>query len=73
MSKKLYVGNLSYDATETQVRDLLSEYGKIESITMINDRDSGNFRGCSAKPVGRADAAEKISGATVQAGAKVKV
>jgi cold-inducible RNA-binding protein len=45
LSKKLYVGNLSYDATEEQVRDLLSEYGKIESIAMINDRDSGNFRG----------------------------
>ena len=45
MAKKLYVGNLSFDTTEEQVRDLLSEYGKIESIAMINDRDSGNFRG----------------------------
>ena len=45
MTKKLYVGNLSYDMTEDQVRDLLSEYGKIESIAMINDRDTGNFRG----------------------------
>lgn len=45
MSKKLYVGNLSYDATEEQVRGLLTEYGTIESIAMINDRDSGSFRG----------------------------
>jgi RNA recognition motif-containing protein len=45
LTKKLYVGNLSYDTTEEQVRDMLSEYGKIESIAMINDRDSGNFRG----------------------------
>lgn len=45
MTKKLYVGNLSYQATESQVRDLFSEYGEIESIAMINDRDSGRFRG----------------------------
>ena len=45
MSKKLYVGNLSFTATEDQVRGLLSEYGTIESIAMITDRDSGRFRG----------------------------
>lgn len=43
--KKLYVGNLSFDATEDQVRDLFSEYGTIESIAMITDRDSNRFRG----------------------------
>lgn len=41
----MYVGNLSFDATEQQVRDLFSEFGKIESIAMINDRDTGRFRG----------------------------
>jgi cold-inducible RNA-binding protein len=45
LSKKLYVGNLSFDATETQVRDLFAEYGEIESLAMITDRDSGRFRG----------------------------
>lgn len=45
MSKKIYVGNLSFDATEQQVRDLFSEFGNIESIAMINDRDTGRFRG----------------------------
>lgn len=45
LSKKIYVGNLSFDATEQQVRDLFSEFGAIESIAMINDRDSGRFRG----------------------------
>ncbi|MBE2199442.1 MAG: RNA-binding protein [Anaerolinea sp.] len=45
MTKKVYVGNLSFDATEQQVNDMLSEFGKIESIAMINDRDSGRFRG----------------------------
>jgi cold-inducible RNA-binding protein len=45
LTKKVYVGNLSFDATEEQVRDLFSEFGKVESIAMINDRDSGRFRG----------------------------
>ncbi|HOU42133.1 MAG TPA: RNA-binding protein [Promineifilum sp.] len=45
MTKKVYVGNLSFSATEDQVRDLFSEYGEIQSIAMINDRDTGRFRG----------------------------
>lgn len=45
LSKKLYVGNLSFKATEEQVRGLFAEHGKVESIAMINDRDTGRFRG----------------------------
>jgi len=45
LSKKLYVGNLSYEATEDQVRGLFSDFGTIESIAMISDRDTGRFRG----------------------------
>ena len=45
MTKKVYVGNLSFDATEQQVQDMFGEFGKVESIAMINDRDSGRFRG----------------------------
>jgi RNA recognition motif-containing protein len=45
LSKKLYVGNLSFYATEEQVRSLFTEHGTVESIAMINDRDSGRFRG----------------------------
>ena len=45
MSKKIYVGNLSFHATEDQVREMFSEFGAIESLAMINDRDTGRFRG----------------------------
>ena len=45
MSKKIYVGNLSFQATEDQVRGLFAEFGNIESLAMINDRDTGRFRG----------------------------
>lgn len=47
MLKKLYVGNLSFDATEEQVRNLFSEFGTVESIAMITDRNSDRFRGFS--------------------------
>lgn len=45
MSKKVYVGNLSFNATEQQVRDMFAEFGTVESVAMINDRDTGRFRG----------------------------
>ena len=41
----MYVGNLSFQATEDQVRDLFAEYGEVESIAWITDRDTGRFRG----------------------------
>lgn len=45
MTKKLYVGNLSFNATEQQVQELFAEFGKVDSVAMITDRDSGRFRG----------------------------
>lgn len=45
MSKKIYVGNLSFDASEDQVREMFAEFGEIQSLAMINDRDTGRFRG----------------------------
>jgi len=45
LTKKVYVGNLSFQSTEEQVQDMFAEYGKVESIAMINDRDTGRFRG----------------------------
>jgi RNA recognition motif-containing protein len=45
MSKKLYVGNLSYSATEEEVRELFSEVGTVVSVSMITDRETGKPRG----------------------------
>jgi cold-inducible RNA-binding protein len=75
LAKKLYVGNLSYEATESQVRDLLSEYGEIESIAMITDRDSGRFRGfCFVEmPDAAADAAIKALDGTDLDGRSLRV
>lgn len=43
--KKLYVGNLPFDTDEEQIRELFSTYGEVRSVDMINDRDTGRFRG----------------------------
>lgn len=45
MSKKLYVGNLSYDTTETQIRELFSTAGEVTSVSLITDRDTGRAKG----------------------------
>ena len=45
MAKKLYVGNLSYNTTEEDVRELFTPYGQITSLNLISDRDSGRPKG----------------------------
>ena len=45
MTKRIYVGNLPYSATEEEVRDLFSQHGEIISVAMITDRETGRFRG----------------------------
>jgi RNA recognition motif-containing protein len=43
--KKIYVGNLPTSATETQVRDLFEQHGKVGSVSLVNDRETGKPRG----------------------------
>lgn len=45
MAKKLYVGNLSYSTTETQIRELFAQAGEVTEVTIIMDRDTGRSKG----------------------------
>ena len=45
MGKKLYVGNLSYDMTDSELQSLFEEYGTVESAQVIFDRDTGRSKG----------------------------
>ena len=45
MGKRIYVGNMSYNTTESALRSLFAEYGEIESVSMITDRDTGRPKG----------------------------
>jgi RNA recognition motif-containing protein len=41
----IYVGNLSYDATEDDIRQAFAEYGEVSSVNIITDRETGRPRG----------------------------
>ena len=45
MSTKLYVGNLSSDVTENDLRDMLSKHGPVDEINVIMDKVTGQPRG----------------------------
>ena len=45
MQKKIYVGNLPFDTTEDQIRELFEKHGTVESVTLITDRETGRLRG----------------------------
>lgn len=42
---KLYVGNLPFSATESDVRELFEKHGTVDEVTLITDRDTGRPRG----------------------------
>ncbi len=42
---KLYVGNLSYTATEQELKDLFATYGEIQSVNVIKDKFTGRAKG----------------------------
>lgn len=41
----IYVGNLPFNATEQDVKSLFERHGKVESVKLINDRETGRPRG----------------------------
>ena len=43
--KKLYIGNIPFSTTEEEIRALFEPFGSIETLNLINDRDTGRFRG----------------------------
>lgn len=45
MSKKIYVGNLPFSASDDQIRTMFAEFGTVETVNLITDRDSGQPRG----------------------------
>ena len=42
---KLYVGNMSFDTSETEVRKAFEAHGQVDSVTIIMDRDTGRPKG----------------------------
>jgi RNA recognition motif-containing protein len=57
--KRLYVGNLSFDSTEDDVRNAFSAFGEVSSVHMVTDRDTGRPRGFGFVEMADSDAAEQ--------------
>ena len=45
MGKKLYVGNLSYDVTDSALEQMFASHGTVQSAQVIMDRDTGRSKG----------------------------
>jgi RNA recognition motif-containing protein len=45
MKKKLYVGNLSFETTEDDLKELFGRAGAVETVRIITDRDTGRSKG----------------------------
>ena len=45
MAKRLYVGNLPFSATESDLREIFEAHGALESVRVITDRETGRSRG----------------------------
>jgi len=43
--KNIFVGNLSFGATEGAIRSLFEQYGQVDRVSVVTDRDTGQSRG----------------------------
>lgn len=57
---KIFVGNLPFSATETEIRSLFEQHGAVESLALINDRETGRPRGFGFIEMSNADAGRAI-------------
>lgn len=61
MGKRLYVGNLSYQTTETELTNLFEQVGPVESANIITDRDTGRSKGFGFVEMSSDDAEKAIA------------
>jgi RNA recognition motif-containing protein len=57
---KIYVGNLPFSATENDVRALFEQHGTVQSVALINDRETGRPRGFGFVEMPSSDAQRAI-------------
>ena len=58
MGKKLYVGNLSFDMTDSELHSLFAPHGTVQSAQVINDRDTGRSKGFGFVEMGSGEEAQ---------------
>lgn len=66
MGKKIYIGNISFNADDQSLADLFSQFGNVESARIITDRESGRSKGFGfvemSTDAEAAEAIEKLNG-----------
>jgi RNA recognition motif-containing protein len=45
MGKRIYVGNLNFDVTDSAIEQMFAQYGTVESAQVVMDRDTGRSKG----------------------------
>jgi len=59
MSTKLYVGNLPYETTESDLQALFAAAGEVSTVNIVRDRATGQARGFAFVEMNDADAAQR--------------
>jgi len=59
METKIYVGNLSYETKEDDLRELFAQAGTVASVALIKDRDTGQSKGFAFIEMSNQSEAEK--------------
>lgn len=62
MEPKLYVGNLPFNTTEDELRELFGQAGQVVTVDLIKDRDTGNSKGFAFVTMSSQSEAEKAMG-----------
>ena len=59
MGRKLYVGNLPFSANKQTLQDTFNQYGTVDSVNLITDRDTGQSKGFAFVEMSSNDEAQK--------------
>ena len=60
MQNKLYVGNLSFDTTQAEIEAAFAEFGSVQSVNLITDRETGRPRGFGFVEMGSDSEAQAV-------------
>lgn len=58
MSRKLYVGNLPYQADETQLQEMFAQAGTVDTVSVVRDKMTGRARGFAFVEMGSDEEAQ---------------
>ena len=65
----IFIGNLPFQATESEVRSAFEQYGRVSSVHMLTDRATGRSKGCAFVGMSRLDDADeairRLNGASI--------